>query len=107
MQKTQPARHEVPFFNEAHAADDFESALTLAARQNAHSMDNLHDAIKACVVELRTDGMQCEAVILTIKSCVKHIARKHSVHGEYSVAGSDLLLEQIVRWSILEFYSEE
>lgn len=37
MQNTEPARHQEPFFNESDAADDFESALQHAARQNAPS----------------------------------------------------------------------
>jgi hypothetical protein len=107
MQKTEPARHEEPFFHESDDAEGFESALQHAARQNARSMDDLHHAIRACVTGLRADGMQCEAAIVTIKSCVKHIARKHYVETAYNIAGSDLLMEQIVRWSIVEYYRDE
>jgi hypothetical protein len=105
MHKIEPARHEAPFFHEVTTGDDFETALTHAARQNTQSMDALHQAIKACVLGLRAEGMQCEAAMLTIKSCVRHIARKHSIDGMYNVAGSDLLMEQIVRWTITEFYT--
>jgi hypothetical protein len=106
MQKTEPARRQEPFFNESDAGEDFEAALRHAARQNVRSMDDLHEAIKACVATLRADGMECEAAIVTIKSCVKHLASKHAIAGAYNVAGSDVLMEQIVRWSIIEFYSD-
>lgn len=105
MPNTQPARHEEPFFNHAGTADDFESALKDAARANAVSMENLHQAIIACVTGLRADGMQCEAALLTIKACVRHTARKHCNEVAYNVAGSDYLMDQIVRWSIVEFYN--
>jgi hypothetical protein len=107
MQKTEPARHNEPFFNESAAAQYFESAIRHAARQNVRSMEDLREAIKACVTTLRADGMECEAVIVTIKSCVKHIASKHVVPGAYNIAGSDLLMEQIVRWSIVDLYGDE
>jgi hypothetical protein len=68
-------------------------------------MEDLHQAIKACVLSLRAEGMQCEAAMLTVKYCVKHIARKNAADGVFNVAGSDILMEQIVRWSIVEFYS--
>ncbi len=70
-------------------------------------MDDLHDAVKVCVASLRAEGMQCEAALLTMKACVRHIGSKHGTAGLAEILYSDLLMEQIVRWSISEFYSTE
>jgi hypothetical protein len=41
-------------------------------------MNTLHEAITNCVAGLRADGMQCEAALLTMKACVRHMVRNHS-----------------------------
>ena len=107
MQLTQPARNQEPFFEQAQTADRFEGALKQAVRLNAASMQDLHDAIKICMCSLRDQGMQCEAALLTMKACIRHIGRKHRLSGSAEIVYSDLLLQQITRWCILEFYRSE
>ena len=103
MQKQEPARREQPFFHHAQTGDDFETALRFAASQNATSMKNLHDAIKNCVRNLRSEGMECESALLTIKACVKHTLGKLD-HDGLHPARSEFVMDQIVRWSISEFF---
>ena len=107
MQITEPARKQEPFFQLASTSDSFEDALRLAVRANAKSMEELHLAIALCVSGLRMEGMECEAALLTMKACVKHFARKHSHTGSPEILYSGLLMDQIVRWSIVEFYRSE
>lgn len=107
MHSTEPARHEQLFFRQANTAAELEHALRHAVRVNARSMDDLHEVIKSCVSSLRAEGMQCEAALVTMKACVRHIGSKHSSAGLAEILYSDLLMEQIVRWSISEFYSRE
>jgi hypothetical protein len=103
----EPARREEPFFQQAATTSGFEDALRNAVRANAKSMDDLQRAIRLCVTGLRTEGMECEAALLTMKACVRHFARKHSDHASPDVLYSGLIMEQIVRWSIVEFYRNE
>lgn len=107
MSFTEQARSEEPFFREKADADGLEDALRNAVRLNKLSMDNLRDAIRTCVGALRADGMQCEAALLTMKACVRHMARKHAGSGMPEILYSDPLMDQVVRWSIAEFYRGE
>jgi len=107
MQRTEPARHEQPFFHRAETASDFEEALRHATRVNARSMDDLHEEIKSCVRSLRAERMTCKATLLTMKACVRHLGLKHASVGVSEILYSDLLMDQIVRWSIKEFYNSE
>jgi hypothetical protein len=106
MSFTQSARKEEPFFRKSADSDGLEDALTNAVRLNKKSMDALHDAIRTCVGGLRADGMQCEAALLTMKACVRHMARKHARGHGAPFLYSDPMMDQIVRWSIAEFYIE-
>ena len=106
MSFTDRARAEEPFFRETADGDEFEDALKNAVRLNQKSMIALHDAIRTCVGGLRADGMQCEAALLTMKACVRHFARKHAGADSPEILHSDPMMEQIVRWSIAEFYIE-
>ena len=107
MQITEPARKQEPFFQLASTSDNFEDALRRAVRANAKSMEALHQAIALCVSGLRMEGMECEAALLTMKACVRHFAHKHSHAGSPDILYSGLLMDQIVRWSIVEFYRSE
>lgn len=106
MLPVQPARHEEPFFHLASTGDDFEIALRQAARANARSMDQLHVSVRNCMYSLRRDGMQCEAALLTMKSFVKEVCLKHKRRGSPEMLHSDMLMEQIVRWCISDYYAE-
>ena len=106
MSFTELARAEEPFFRENADGVELEDALKNAVRFNKKSMNALHDAIRTCVGGLRADGMQCEAALLTMKACVRHLARKHAGEGAPAFLYSDPMMEQIVRWSIAEFYTQ-
>lgn len=101
------ARDREPFFQRAETADRLEDALRNAVRRNTKSMDELHGAVTQSVHSLRDDGMLCEAVLLTIKSCVRHYGRKHRRPGTLEATYSELLMDQIVTWCIQDFYRPE
>jgi len=106
MLQTQPARHEEPFFNLTATGEDFEHALRNAVRDNAQSMKELRDSIHNCMVSLRGDGMQCEQALLTMKAFVRDACVKHRRRGSREMLHSDVLMEQVVGWCIVEFYAE-
>jgi|SRR5215208_1838296 len=104
MQNRQTARKEEPFFELAVTGDDFEEALRNAARANLKSMNDLHDTIGKCMTSLRADGMECEAALLTMKAFIRELGIRHKRNGSGEMTHSDLLMDQIVRWCIADFY---
>lgn len=106
MQNIRSARKEEPFFQLTATGDDFEEALRHAVRANARSMEDLHMSIRKCMASLRTDGMQCEAALLTMKAFIKELGLKHKRRGSSEMVHSELFMEQIVRWCISDFYTE-
>ena len=106
MQKFQAARKEEPFFELTATGDDFESALRLALRANPRSMDDLHESIGRCMRSLRTDGMECEAALLTMKAFMRDIGLKDRRNGMVEMIHSEHLMDKIVYWCISDFYSQ-
>ena len=106
MQSIQHARKEEPFFQLTATGDDFEDALRNAVRTNSHSMNELHDSISRCMVSLRADGMQCEAALLTMKAFIRELGLKHKRTGSEEFFHTDMLMDQIVRWCISDFYAD-
>ena len=107
MSFTAQPRTEAPFFRKSADADVLQDALRNAVRLNKRSISTLHDAIANCVAGLRADGMQCEAALLTMKACVRQMVRNHSGADVPEILYSDPLMDQIVRWSIAEFYTDK
>jgi len=107
MESIQRARKEEPFFFHPGTGDDFEDALRHAVRANARSMDQLHQSIRNCMSSLRRDGMECEAALLTMKAFIKELGLKHKRLGSPDMLHSDMMMDQIVRWCIADFYSEQ
>lgn len=106
MQKFQAARKEEPFFELTVTGDDFESALRCALRANPRSMEELHESIRKCMKSLRTDGMECEAALLTMKAFIRDIALRDRRRGLSEMIHSEHLMDQIVRWCITDFYNQ-
>jgi hypothetical protein len=51
--------------------------------------------------------MECEAALLTMKACVIHLGLKHRASAASPQRYYAPLMDQIVRWSIEEFYKSE
>jgi len=106
MPEMQGARHAEPFFELAETGTGFEAALRNAVRTNAISMNDLHRSITKCVVSLRDEGMQCEAVLLTMKAFINELAARHTRTGPERMLHLDMLMDQIVRWCISDYYAQ-
>jgi hypothetical protein len=107
MQQVHPARLKAPFLFPQAAADQFDDALANAATDNVNSMVALHAAVASCVYALKAEGMLCEAALITIKAYVKNAASiQRGRNPEGDLWATDLLMENIARWSITEFYKE-
>ena len=96
----------MPFFELAVTGDDFELALRSAVRGNVKSMTDLHDTIGKCMLSLRTDGMECEAALLTMKAFMRDIGSRDREKGLIEMVHSEQLMDQIVRWCIADFYNQ-
>ena len=107
MQQLHPPRLKEPFLFPQAAADEFDNALAHAASDNVNSMIALHAAVASCVYALKAEGMLCEAALITIKAYVKNAASfQHRRNPEGDLWATDLLMENIARWSITEFYKD-
>jgi hypothetical protein len=95
----------LPFPMPSETTLPFGVALHEAVRTSLQSMDDLHDCIKPCVRFLHAAGVGPAQMILTIKDCVRQSALSRRALGhEFAVANADQLMEQIVKWAIVEYY---
>jgi hypothetical protein len=84
---------------------DYGAALQDAAASSVTSMDLLHDSLRPCVDFLRAAGIGPVQMILSIKACTKEHARANQALGdEFAMGNANLLMEQIVKWAIAEYY---
>jgi hypothetical protein len=87
---------------------NFDLALHVAAANSAQSMFDLRDCVCKCVENMKESGLGAVQMILTIKACAKGSALRYRPLGdEHPQSNVDLLLDQIVKWSIIEFYRQQ
>jgi hypothetical protein len=104
----QPAKQSVttlpyPLPNEA--SREFGTALHDAVRDSIQSMEELRQSLTPCVDFLRESGVGPVQMILTIKASAKETAlRNHALGDEFAVINANMLMEQIVKWAIVEYY---
>ena len=95
----------VPYPLPSAASRQFETALRDALRGSIQSMHELRECLKPCVAYLRESGVGPVQMILTIKATARESALKnHALGNEFAVANANLLMEQVVKWAILEYY---
>jgi hypothetical protein len=96
-----------PSFIPDETARLFHVALHDVVRDSAVSMAKLRDCVKACVRSLRDSEVGPAQMIITMKACAKQSARRYPVFlSEHELTNADFLMEQIVRWSIVEYYND-
>jgi hypothetical protein len=84
---------------------NFDLALHVAAASSAESMVALRKCVCDCVENMKASKVGAVQMILTIKACAKGSALRYRPLGdEYPASNVDLLLDEIVKWSIIEFY---
>jgi hypothetical protein len=68
-------------------------------------MTELRSAVCDCVDALREAEVGPVQMILAMKACALDSAKRYSPSGdEIPASNVDLLLEQIVKWAIIEYY---
>ena len=85
----------------------FDLALHGAARTSVESMENLRKCVNDCVASLKEFELGPVDMIVTMKACARESAhRYHPIGDEDPKSNLDLLMEQIIKWAIVEYYKD-
>jgi hypothetical protein len=85
----------------------FQLALHDVVRSSAVSMAELHSCVNACAAVLRDANVGPAQMIITIKACAKEGTRRYpQILNEHELSNADFLMEQIIKWAIVEYYTE-
>jgi hypothetical protein len=97
----------VPFTVPDETARLFHVALHDVVRHNAISMADLRECVKACARSLRESSVGPAQMIVSMKACAREANKKYpaTLNGHDS-ANVDFLMEHIVKWAIIEYYSD-
>lgn len=91
----------------AETARLFQVALHDVVRSSALSMAELRECVKACVCSLREADIGPAQMIISMKACAKEGNRRYPVVlNEHELSNADFLMEQIIKWSIVEYYKD-
>lgn len=85
----------------------FQLALHDVVRSSAASMAELRSCVNACAAALRDADVGPAQMIITIKACAKEGTRRYpQILNEHELSNADFLMEQIIKWAIVEYYTE-
>ena len=99
------ARETVASHLSANTTLQFDVALHGAAVDSIESMTELRDAVCDCVHSLKNAEVGPVQMILAMKACALDSGNRYRPEGdEYPASNVDMLIDQIVRWSIAEYY---
>jgi hypothetical protein len=89
------------------AAQPFQLALHDVVRSSAVSMRELRECVNACVACLRDRNIGPAQMIISMKACARQSATRYPAQlNEHELSNADFLMEQIIRWSIVEYYKD-
>lgn len=70
-------------------------------------MAELRECVGACVRSLRDSEVGPAQMIIAMKACARESVRRYPVVlSEHELTNADFLMEQIVKWSIIEYYND-
>ena len=70
-------------------------------------MADLRESVKACARSLRTSGLGPAEMILAMKVCARAGNKRYPPQlNEHDLSNVDFLMDLIIKWSIMEYYSE-
>ena len=98
------AVREPPFSLTPRVSARVELALEAAFRRHDAAIAELRCAIEACVRELQQQGMLPEAMVVTMRAYIQHTASHPSADHPTASRVATLLIDEIIRWSILAYY---
>jgi hypothetical protein len=105
MPDTQSATVTKPYPVPDATAQPFHLALHEVVRSSAASMRELRECVNACVACLRDRNIGPAQMIISMKACAKQSTTRYPTQlNEHELSNADFLMEQIIRWSIVEYY---
>ena len=105
MLEMKAARETVSSHISTETTHHFDVALHAAAKTSLESMADLRQAVFECVDCLRVAEVGPVQMILAMKACALDSSGRYRPEGdEYPASNVDMLLDQIVRWSIIKYY---
>ena len=85
----------------------FHVALHDVIRSSAVSMAELRACVNACARALRESSMGPAQMILAMKACAHAGTRRYPIMlHEHELSNADFLMEQIIKWAIIEYYND-
>lgn len=107
MPEIQSAAATKPYPVPDETARVFQLALHEVVRSSAVSMRELRECVKACVCCLRESDIGPAQMIISMKACARESTRRYPTQlNEHELSNADFLMEQIIRWSIVEYYKD-
>ena len=101
----QAARETISSHLSRETTDHFDVALHSAAVTDIESMTELRSAVGDCVSALKSADVGPVQMILAMKVCAIDSVKRYSPNGDdYPASNVDFLIDQIVRWAIIEYY---
>jgi hypothetical protein len=86
----------------------FQVALHDVVRSSALSMAELRECVRACVSALRDTEVGPAQMIISMKACAKEGTRRFpQVLNEHELSNADFLMDQIIKWAIVEYYKND
>jgi hypothetical protein len=86
----------------------FQVALHDVVRSSALSMADLRECVRACVTTLKQTEVGPAQMIISMKACAKEGTRRYpQVLNEHELSNADFLMDQIIKWAIVEYYRND
>ena len=83
----------------------FDVALHSAATSSIESMAALHQAVCECVNCMRDGDVDAVNMVLAMKRCALDSAARYRPYlDELPASNVNMLIDQIVKWAIVEYY---
>jgi hypothetical protein len=106
MLEMQLARETVSSHISSETTRQFDVALHDAVSTSLDSMADLRRAVFECVDCLRNAEVGPVQMILAMKACALDSGGRYRPEGdEFPISNVDILMDQIVKWSIIKYYS--
>ena len=70
-------------------------------------MAELRDSVNACVRAVRQSGAGPAQMILCIKACAHAGTKRYpTTLREHDLSNADFMMDQIIKWAIIEYYND-
>ena len=101
----QTARANIASHISSQTAREFDLALHAAIPESLATMTQLQRTVSECVRSLKAANVGPVQMILAMKACALDSAGRYRLEADgYPATTVDMLMDQIIKWSIAEYY---